>query len=184
MQLSPDEIAELEAVFSDLDGFKDCSVCGEANRLGDFHDNGARLAAVCKFCRRREMNARTADGYQTRRNVADPVRIMYQNAKARAKTHGVPFSISIADVAIPDRCPVLGIVLNRKVGTPGFADDSPSLDRVVPELGYVPGNVVVMSMRANRLKSDSHPRELAAVALWYHRWRAAKSDKNTTVGVE
>ena len=32
--------------------------------------------------------------------------------------------------------------------------DNPSLDRVVPELGYVRGNVRVISYWANRLKCD------------------------------
>lgn len=41
-----------------------------------------------------------------------------------------------------------------------------SLDRIVPSLGYVPGNVAVISHRANRIKSDATADELRAVADW------------------
>lgn len=39
-------------------------------------------------------------------------------------------------------------------------DNSPSLDKIIPELGYVKNNVWVVSIRANRLKSDSSYDEL------------------------
>lgn len=42
-------------------------------------------------------------------------------------------------------------------------DRKPSLDRVVPSLGYVKGNVRVISFRANRIKSDATADELRAV---------------------
>ena len=39
-------------------------------------------------------------------------------------------------------------------------DNSPTLDRIVPELGYVPGNVAVISWKANRLKGNNTDPEL------------------------
>src|SRR5689334_22546912 len=85
-------------------------------------------------------------------------------SRRRAKLKGVPFSLSFLDIVIPDRCPILGIKLER--GSSGGLDNSPSLDRVVPALGYVPGNVQVISNRANRIKSDSTPEELARILAW------------------
>ena len=41
---------------------------------------------------------------------------------------------------------------------------SPSLDRIVPDRGYVPGNVRVVSDRANRLKGDRNLEELRRLA--------------------
>jgi hypothetical protein len=38
------------------------------------------------------------------------------------------------------------------------------VDRIVPELGYVKGNVIVVSCRANRIKSDATPDELERIA--------------------
>jgi len=92
---------------------------------------------------------------------------MVGNAKQRAKAAGVPFTISAKDIIIPTHCPVLGIPLTRRLGRKGGCDASPSLDRIVPQLGYVPGNIVVVSRRANRIKSDASIEELEQVADFY-----------------
>ena len=82
---------------------------------------------------------------------------MLTAAKHRAKRKGVPFSLTTGDIVIPKTCPALGIPLaHRRGGTRGgAADNSPSLDRVVPERGYVPGNVIVISALANRIKNNA-----------------------------
>lgn len=43
---------------------------------------------------------------------------------------------------------------------------SRSLDRIIPELGYVPGNVQVISQLANAMKWDSTREERIAFANW------------------
>lgn len=73
-------------------------------------------------------------------------------AKYRAKKKGIPFNLKKEDIYIPTHCPVLGLKLERGVGKP--QDNSPSVDRIKPELGYVVGNVCVISHRANSLKRD------------------------------
>lgn len=86
-------------------------------------------------------------------------------AKYRAKKIGVPFDLLPSEIVVPAICPVLGIPLSHKIGY-GPCNHSPSLDRVVPELGYVRGNVVVISGRANRIKYDATPEELERVAAY------------------
>jgi hypothetical protein len=93
------------------------------------------------------------------------------NAYNRAIAKGVPFSLTKADVVIPEVCPVLGIPL--RTGKRGFSDNSPTLDRVVPSLGYVPGNIAVISGRANMIKRDATADELERIAAWM-RSRGAK----------
>ena len=89
---------------------------------------------------------------------------MRNNAKIRAKAKGLPFTITTKDIVIPDVCPVLGVPLTRPDGTSrGPGPYTPSLDRIVPELGYVPGNVRVISYRANRIRNDATIEELEAV---------------------
>jgi hypothetical protein len=79
-------------------------------------------------------------------------------AKARARKFGVPFSIVVEDIIVPKVCPVLGIPLFR---TPNKrTDNTPSLDRVNPKLGYVKGNIQIISWRANRLKCDASFEEI------------------------
>lgn len=70
---------------------------------------------------------------------------------------------------MPTHCPVLGIKLEYSTtGRP--TDASPSIDRIIPERGYVPGNVIVVSMRANRLKSNATMNELEQIARFYRRY--------------
>lgn len=90
---------------------------------------------------------------------------MVRAAKARATKAGVPFAITAADITIPHLCPVLGIPLF--VGQTQASDNSPSLDRVMPLMGYVPGNIIVISNRANRLKNDGTITELRQVADFF-----------------
>lgn len=69
-------------------------------------------------------------------------------AKNRARKNGIEFSITEDDFEIPTHCPILGIKLER------YTDYAPSLDRRDNSLGYVKGNVFVISQRANRMKGD------------------------------
>lgn len=96
------------------------------------------------------------------RKTYDYRKILRYMASARAKKAGVPFDLSLDDIVIPERCPVLGVVLIRGVGK--ATDNSPSIDRMNPALGYVRGNVTVVSWRANRIKNDGTAEEHEAIA--------------------
>jgi hypothetical protein len=100
--------------------------------------------------------------YANRR--ADPRIRLLSCAKARAVEHGVPFDLTLHDIAIPNFCPALGILLTPGKGKVG--PNSPTLDRITPELGYVRGNVAVISHKANAIKNNATPLELHAVAHW------------------
>jgi len=89
-----------------------------------------------------------------------PVKFMVTAARKRAKDKGLPFNIEESDLIIPAACPVLGIPL---IVGEAQSDNSPSLDRLIPELGYIKGNVRVISRRANRIKNDATPDELYKV---------------------
>lgn len=82
----------------------------------------------------------------------NPERKLYHKAKQRAKAGDYEFSIDVSDIIIPDVCPVLGIPIFHGVGK--VCDNSPSLDKINPKLGYVKGNVSVISYKANRYKND------------------------------
>jgi hypothetical protein len=84
----------------------------------------------------------------------------------------MPFTITVEDVraAFPadGLCPVLGIELQR--GKDGKSQDaSPTLDRMNNAWSYEPGNIVVMSQRANRAKGGLTARELDQIASWMRR---------------
>lgn len=94
----------------------------------------------------------------------DMQRTVLASAKHRASRRGLPFNISREDVPVPEFCPVLGIKLEVNSGKPQY--NSPSIDRFIPELGYVKGNVTVISHRANTLKNNATVEELTKVVLW------------------
>ena len=86
-------------------------------------------------------------------------------ARRRGRRTGVPCDFSLTDLLpLPTHCAVLGIVIDYATYAIGRRD-GPSIDRIVNGQGYVRGNVRVISLRANRLKSDGTPAELMAVAL-------------------
>ena len=90
------------------------------------------------------------------------------STKRRAKQIGVPHSIdtNYLEEIYPkdDLCPILGIKLVRGKG--GVKDNSPSLDKIIPKKGYVRGNVVWISMRANLIKQDANSEEILKVGKW------------------
>lgn len=88
--------------------------------------------------------------------------LLWLSAKNRATRVGLPFNISPADIVIPETCPVLGIPMRR--GTKTQTPNSPSVDRLIPERGYVIGNIGVISSKANTIKGSASASELRAVA--------------------
>lgn len=91
---------------------------------------------------------------------------MLENAIRNSKRTGREVTITREDIIVPDTCPVLGIPLN-KFCTREDRDSAPSLDRIDNTLGYVPGNVIVVSMRANQLKGTATVEELEKVVIFY-----------------
>ena len=119
----------------------ECSVHGQAAKR-----------STCRSC-----NAVYMREYMRQRRLETPGGAILQRARRRAREGGLHFSIGHEDIMVPSVCPALGIRI--KVGK-RRSGSSPSLDRVIPCRGYVPGNVRVISDKANRLKSNLTPAEL------------------------
>lgn len=83
-------------------------------------------------------------------------------ARKRAKEKGLPITITVADIVVPEFCPVLGIPISFG----GDRDSWPSLDRLNNSVGYIPGNVFVISYRANKIKNDATLAEIEAIARY------------------
>jgi hypothetical protein len=99
-----------------------------------------------------------------RRKVEDPIGVMLNRKRGNASRAGIEFTITRTDLVIPELCPVLGIPL-APVGARDF-DAAPSIDRLVLAYGYVPGNVAVISNRANMLKGAGTAEEHERIAAW------------------
>lgn len=93
-----------------------------------------------------------------------PVNRMLNRARARAKKYGWEFNIDESDIVIPTHCPLLGIELFIAEGRKSCKENSASLDRIDPNKGYVKGNILVMSHKANTMKSNATPQEILQLA--------------------
>ena len=118
-------------------------------------ENGARLKAERKLVRAR-LYAEDPKGSW--------LKYTFFSAQVRARKRGLSFDKDIPSIELPDVCPVLGITLVYPNGVDGkHSPSSPSLDRIRPELGYVAGNLRVISNRANTLKNNATLEEMRAV---------------------
>lgn len=93
------------------------------------------------------------------------------NARCRGRKRGLEATITPTDLIWPTHCPVLGIEMDYpdRTGTRGkmpMQPNWPSLDRWDNVKGYVPGNVFVISMRANTLKSNVTHDEILRIAAY------------------
>jgi hypothetical protein len=161
---------------------KICSYCKIEKPMDEFHKRnskkGYRRQARCKVCmnaysaspQQRESNLlwrqemRTEIDNGTEKGIAHVEYRLYNAAKHRAKNTGIEFTISRSDVRLPTHCPVLGIpiVSSPKVMTAS----SPTLDRLDPAKGYVPGNVNIISNKANCIKNSATIDEVYKVWEW------------------
>lgn len=121
---------------------------------------------TCRKCQKLETEARRKSKPWYFKNVT----MMLSNAKIRAAKHGVPFSLKRSDIIVPLVCPVFGTPFKPQSDSQRsyFSRSmAMSLDRIVPAKGYVKDNVIVVSCRANSLKSDATPAELISLAAFY-----------------
>lgn len=77
---------------------------------------------------------------------------LYYMSRKRAKQKSVEHTITKDDIKLVHICPIRNVTMSRSTGK--FNNDSYTLDRVDSSRGYVPGNVRVISWKANNLKSD------------------------------
>jgi hypothetical protein len=101
--------------------------------------------------------ARQREYYST-----DVRRRLLISARQRATLKNIPFTITVEDIFVPERCPLLDIPLIR--GVAKLHDASPTLDRIRNDEGYVPGNVVIISYAANRAKGNLASADLLKLA--------------------
>ena len=105
-------------------------------------------AKAAKLEERRERHRKNAKEHYWRTLQTEPRKAMLHNAQRAARRFNVPINITIDDIAVPARCPAFDIPLHRSNGVAGEA--SPSVLRIEPQLGYVKGNIIVVSAKAAR----------------------------------
>ena len=127
---------------------RECTKCGAM-----FERVGQDTMRICKACNTERVKCKS------------PESKMLARAKARAKSRGIEFSLTLDDISIPDFCPIMNLKLKAHQG--GLQKNSPSLDRIHPDKGYVSGNVWVISSLANSIKGQATPDELKTFIQYY-----------------
>lgn len=94
---------------------------------------------------------------------------MCERAAARAKQRGLPFSLCPEDIFIPPYCPVCAEEMRVNDGKQPGDRRSPTLDRILPGLGYIKHNIIVVCHRCNSIKNDASVAELRRVADFYEK---------------
>ncbi len=100
--------------------------------------------------------------------VLQRAKYLHRACRLRAEARGLEFSIEVGHIVIPTLCPVLGIPIVIEACRPP-APGAPSVDRIDNAKGYTPGNVRVISFRANALKSNG---TLEEMRLLVENWTA------------
>ncbi len=101
------------------------------------------------------------------RRLVDPRLLWAQRAKsaavARGKKRGFEVDITVDWLRqnAPVKCPLLGVALVYDARRSG--NDSPALDRKDNTKGYTTDNCWVISMQANRIKTDATPEQVLRV---------------------
>ena len=167
---------------------KVCNTCKEHKLLSEFHKNGGckdGRAYKCKSCKK-----------EYDKNVCR-FKKWFITKRKDAKRSDIDFTIEPTDipgvkiretittdrrggkhksweaVEYPKVCPVLGIELDW--GMNGKQPNSPSLDRIDPTKGYIPGNVMMISDLANKMKQNATSEQLKQFSR-YHLF-GVRSDK-------
>ena len=143
-----------------------CKECGQLLPIGAFqwvNRAGGYYKAVCRKCIADKCNASLEKslGIKLHDKIRAANRMHINAVRHRAKKKGLDFNLDDDDFVIPDVCPILGLPLRKTWGGSVSDDLTPSIDRVDNTLGYVKGNTMVISQRANSIKSDMTFQELA-----------------------
>jgi hypothetical protein len=171
---------------------KVCSKCLKSKSLSDFskwkNDNDLGVQSWCKVCsaqyrglervkvrslfnqrhRRKGTEYKKKEAEQAaKRRLIYPKRQLLESAKTRAKKQNVPFTITEADFEIPLLCPIFQVPMIKRTMY------APSLDKVVPSLGYIPGNIMIISKLANMMKFNA---TLEQLKLFSEYWLKYEQD--------
>jgi len=160
---------------NDIEKKQVCKKCGVKKNLSEFYKDKTRptgLSYDCKSC------------YKEYYANKCPFKKWFDGKKGRAKRDGIEYSIKPEDIPgvkirevitiskypnqyrktykswegeeYPKVCSKRGIELNW--GMKGVAQyNSPSLDRINPKFGYIPGNVRIVSQSYNMAKGNCSP---------------------------
>lgn len=126
-----------------------CKCCNKEKPFGAFSKHIGCISGYdisrCKACKKSKVDW----------NAVPLNKRIYNRAKSRATKRNIEFNLELEDIILPDKCPVFGttFIYNDK-------DYTYSIDRINPSLGYIKGNIMIISNKANRIKNNASVKDL------------------------
>lgn len=188
---------------------KICNSCHTEKPRSDFSGSSGK----CRICRntilrlqrlanKDEVNRKNRESYQRNKTarrkhqkkyetkVQELTRIdkdwhakyLVKAARVRARKLKVPCNLKYGDIIVPTHCPILGIELAKNIGSMG--NNSATIDRIVPEIGYVKENIIIISCKANRAKANLTIQELRKIADFYEKLKGDSNDARINTEIE
>ena len=150
---------------------KACTKCGiEKEYTEEFFSKRehGKLRADCRTCYNK---------YYRDNNHRYLKASMVYDAKERAKKKNMDFNLVKKDIHFPEVCPVFNIKLEH-----GRKDwkNSPTIDRIDNNKGYVLDNCIVVSCIANTIKNSATPKQILKVGNFYKKLYKEKGIKDET----
>jgi len=153
--------------------YKECEKCKESKQSKEFRVRSeSKTHSRRPFCRSCE-KSKLHDNYNKNKSARSKKVMEYREnnwrlkmlwqAKSTAARKNLSFDIDENDIIIPTHCKYLGTPLTQEQGS-GVVWSNTSLDRIDSSLGYIKGNVEVISRKANTMKNMATDEELIIFA--------------------
>ena len=152
-----------------------CKLCKNVLEISTFYNSKGNFHRACQPCRKlscektnaklRRLRDETMPKIRTRKKDMAVYKIL-KSLKQKAKDENTLYTLTESDVIIPDSCPILHIPLITGHPQRRYW---PSIDRIDPTKGYVKDNIIVVSYRANRLKSETIPEDGDKLIAFYEK---------------
>jgi hypothetical protein len=141
-----------------------CKGCNLDKQKEDFpvrNDRSGRLRPYCKECANTAQKSR----YKSHK-ASNPFLHKCTRSKTRANALSLPFDLTpeYLEGIWTGKCPVLKVDIS--LYSDRLDEYAAELDRLVPNLGYVKGNVNFLSRKANRIKNNSTVEILENLLEW------------------
>lgn len=142
---------------------KVCNKCKIEKSVSEFQPlKRGGYSHLCKLC---------LNEYNRNWRLSNWFRSLWMLKKSESRKNNLDFDLTpeYLESIWTDYCPIFGLKFVPLKFKEKKLNANPELDRIIPEKGYIQGNVVFISARANRIKYDASVEELEAILNWYKR---------------
>lgn len=143
-----------------------CRNCNKSFPFSNYYKTTTKTRhgymTVCKKCHLASCRRRASNKVS-----GDPRARLFLSSYVRASANNIEHTITLSDIELPKFCKYLNIELDYReanVRKSRLPFDCPSIDRIDPTKGYIPGNIQVISNLANRMKNNASVEQLITFA--------------------